>query len=238
MLLHGTNSDGQSGFGHLVDRFTDRRTVITPDYAGAGQSTIPDGPLSLDVLVSQVAAVIDDAGGGPVDLLGTSLGAVVSAATAAAHPEMIRRLILVAGWVSSDDARHRLVFETWKRLQALDPELSTRFGLSLALSPDFLAGLGPGQVGQLTARRFPAATDRRIDLGLRIDISGLLPKITAPTLVIGLSRDQLVPPYHARALHAAISGSRYEEIDSGHAVQVERPDELIRLARAFFHEQG
>ncbi|MGI5327732.1 alpha/beta fold hydrolase [Actinomadura nitritigenes] len=238
VLLHGTNSDGASGFGHLVDRFTDRRTVITPDYAGAGHSTVPDGPLSLDLLVDQVAAVISDAGDSPVDLLGTSLGAVVAAATAASRPGLVRRLVLVAGWVSSRDARHRLVFETWKRLQDLDPELSTRFGMSLAFSPHFLSGLGPERVSALTTRRFPADTDRRIDLGLRIDLEGVLPRITAPTLVIGLTQDALVPVDHSRALHKMIPVSRYAEIDSGHAVQLERPKELTRLARAFLLESG
>lgn len=30
-LVHGTGADSVSNFGPLVDRFTDRRTVITPD---------------------------------------------------------------------------------------------------------------------------------------------------------------------------------------------------------------
>lgn len=233
VLLHGTNSDGESGFGHLVGRFADCRTVITPDYAGSGRSTVPEGPISLDLLVEQAAAVIEDAADEPVDLLGTSLGAVVAAATAATRPDLVRRLVLVAGWASSADARHQLVFQTWKRLQDLDPGLGTRFGLSLAFSPRFLAELGDERVTRLTARRLPDATDRRIDLGLRIDIEDLLGKIAAPTLVVGLTRDHLVPVQHARALHTAIPGSRYAEIDSGHAVHLEKPEELVRLTRAF-----
>lgn len=232
LLLHGTNSDGRSGFGHLITHFTGHRTVITPDYAGAGRSTLPEGPLSVELLAGQVAAVVTDYGEGPVDLLGTSLGAVVAAATAASRPELVRRLVLVAGW-AGPDARHRLVFETWKRLQQLDPELGTRFGLALAFSPPFLAGLGQERLGQLTTRGPATATDRRIDLGLRADIRRLLPRITAPTLVVGLTRDQLVPVEHSRALHAAIPDSRYAEIDSGHAVHLEKPDELVRLTRAF-----
>jgi pimeloyl-ACP methyl ester carboxylesterase len=148
-------------------------------------STIPSGPLSRDLLVDQVAAVIGDADGCPVDPLGTSLGAVVAAATAASHPDLVGRPVLVAGWVGSQDARHQLVFETWKRLQRTDPEMSTRFGLSLAFSPRFLSDLGPERVAALVTWKFPAATDRRIDPGLRIDLSGVLPRITAPTLVMG-----------------------------------------------------
>lgn len=56
--------------------------MITPGYAGFGQSTIPAGPLSLDALVPQVAAVIDDVGNGPVDLLGSSQKRVAQPRTA------------------------------------------------------------------------------------------------------------------------------------------------------------
>ncbi|KNB50842.1 alpha/beta fold hydrolase [Streptomyces caatingaensis] len=233
-LLHGSMSDGASGFGHLVGRFADCRAVVTPDFAGAGNSTIPNGPLSLDLLVAQAVAVIKDSADGPVDLLGTSLGAVVAAATAATHPELVRRLVLVAGWASSDDARHQLVFKTWERLLRSDPALATPFGLSLAFSPSFLAGLGGERVSQLANRKFPDATDRRIELGLRIDIRHLVGRITAPTLVVGLTQDYLVPSRHAKAVHTAIPASQYAEIDSGHAVQLEKPDELVHLARGFF----
>ncbi|NGN68773.1 alpha/beta fold hydrolase [Streptomyces sp. A7024] len=237
VLLHGSFSDGASAFGHIADRWADRRTVITPDYAGAGASTVPDGPLSLDTLVDQAAAVIKDAADEPVDLLGTSLGAVVAAATAARHPGLVRRLVLVAGWQSSDDPRHQLVFSTWHRLFGTDPALALRYGLSLAFSPEFLSGLGHDRLNGLADRSFPPATDRRIELGLRIDLRAETPAIAAPTLVVGLTQDQLVPPRHARELRAAIPASTYAELDSGHAVQLERPDELVRITRDFLFQE-
>ncbi|MFE5587303.1 alpha/beta fold hydrolase [Kitasatospora sp. NPDC056531] len=231
LLLHGTNSDAAPGFGPAIDRFAGHRTVLAPDYAGG--STVPDGPLDLDLLAEQAVAVITDTAVGPVDVVGVSLGAVVATATAAAHPHLVRRLVLVAGWVSSDDPRHRLVFRTWQALEASDPGLSTAFGLSLALSPGFLTGLGHARATQFADGRSPSGTRARIELGLRIDLRDRLPRITAPTMVIGLTQDNLVPATHARALHHAIAGSRYAEIDSGHAVVLERPDEFVRRVRDF-----
>ncbi|MEV4170564.1 hypothetical protein [Nonomuraea sp. NPDC049709] len=55
-------------------------------------------------------------------------------------------------------------------------------------------------------------------------LGDLLPKITAPTLVIGNPRDYLVPVERARAL----PGGEYAELDSGHVVVHERPAELWR----------
>ncbi|WP_327352246.1 alpha/beta fold hydrolase [Streptomyces sp. NBC_01304] len=233
VMLHGTNSDAQSSFGHVVSHFDADRTVITPDYAGCGASTIPDGDLSLDLLVEQAAAVIRDAADEPVDLLGISLGAVVAAATAATHPELVHRLVLVAGWQDSSDPRHQFVFRTWQQLEETDPKLATAFGLSHVLSPQFLTSLEPDKVELLLSRQAPVDTVRRIGLGLKVDIGEQLKKISAPTLTVGLTHDTLVPPLHSREVHQLIPNSRYAEVDSGHAVLLENPHELIRLTRMF-----
>jgi pimeloyl-ACP methyl ester carboxylesterase len=65
------------------------------------------------------------------------------------------------------------------------------------------------------------------------DIRGLLPKISAPTLVVALTHDSLVPLYHSRHLHENIAGSSYTEIARGHAVPMEKPDEFVRGVREF-----
>ncbi|WP_228645775.1 alpha/beta fold hydrolase [Microtetraspora sp. AC03309] len=42
-----------------------------------------------------------------------------------------------------------------------------------------------------------------------------------------------VPVENSRELHAAIAGSEYAEIDSGHVVLMERPEEWVRLVAEF-----
>jgi pimeloyl-ACP methyl ester carboxylesterase len=233
VLLHGTSGDAQTNWAHLVERFTDRRRVVVPDYAGSGESTVGDGELTLELLVAQAAAVIGDTGDPPADLVGFSMGAVVAAATAAAHPELVRRLVLIAGWVNADDARFQLAFDTWARLEAIDPDMYVRVPSLLAFSPPFLSRLGQDGLTELLAAKPPAATRHQIELDLRTDITAALPKIAAPTLVIGCTRDFLVPVEHSHALRDGIVGSAYAELDSGHVVVHEQPDELVRLIRGF-----
>ena len=233
VLVHGTSANGRSNFGHVVDRFVDQRCVVTPDIGGSGDSTIPDGPLALDTLVEQIAGTIGHAAPAPVDLLGDSLGAVVAAATAARYPSLVRRLVLVAGWVDSADPRHQLAFSTWARLERDDAQLGNRYGLSLAVSPGFLTALGPKTIAEVVRQPTPADTERRIDLGLRIDIRDAARTITAPTLVISGRHDFLVPGYQTRALHELIPHSEYVEIDAGHAAFLEKPDELVAIVRTF-----
>ena len=242
VFLHGTTGEGLTHFGLLADRFTDRRRVVLADYAGSGTSQLPDGPFTLDQLVDEVVGIVQGAADGaddpqPVDLVGYSLGAVVAAAVAAEHPELVRRLVLIAGWPTSDDPRHRLVFDIWARLWETDPELCGRYTLAMAFSPSFLHAIGHEGITQLAAGKLPDATGRQIDLGLRIDITDRLARITAPTLVVGCTRDTLVPIEHSRALHAGIPASSYTEIDTAHGVMFENADALTTALRTFLFDE-
>jgi pimeloyl-ACP methyl ester carboxylesterase len=235
VLVAGTGLPAMINNGHLVPAFADRRTVILPDYAGSGDTIEPTGVLTVDILAGQVAAVAEAAADSPVDLVGYSLGAVVAAAVAATHTHLVRRLVLVAGWPSSDDPRQRLGFEVWQGLERTDHDLFTRFLQLSCFSAPFLSAIGADGVAQLIAGAPPITEGmrRHIDLDGRADIRELLPKITAPTLVIGLTRDQVVPVEQARALHEAIEGSGFVEIDTGHLVVFERPDELVEIIQGF-----
>jgi pimeloyl-ACP methyl ester carboxylesterase len=234
VFVAGTGLPAELNFGHLTGAFTNSRTVILPDYAGSGQTPAGDGPLTVELLAGQIAAVADAAADGPVDLLGYSLGAVVAAAVAASYPGLVRRLVLVAGW-PAPDARHDLAMDLWLRLERADHDLFTRFLQLTCLSAPFLSALGPDGVAQLIAGAPPITPGMRahMELDAIADIRPMLPHIAAPTLVIGLTRDQVVPVERARLLHEGITGSNYAEIDSGHLVVFEQPGELVKLCQAF-----
>jgi pimeloyl-ACP methyl ester carboxylesterase len=233
VLVHGTSVDGQTNFAAVEPVFAARHTVVTPDYGGCGQSTIPEGELSLDTLIDQVTEVIRDVGEPQVDLLGDSLGAVVAAGLAATHPDLVRRLILVCGWATSADPRHQLVFETWSRLDAISPELGTRYIASLAISPQALTSLGEANVRQLIFQDPPAGTGQRIRLGLRVDLLDALSQITAPTLVLSGRQDYVIPGYQVRRLAEGITGSTMVELDMGHGAFFENADEIAALTEEF-----
>ncbi|MFD0690198.1 alpha/beta fold hydrolase [Actinomadura fibrosa] len=235
VLVHGTQGDAESNWGHLVERFSADRTVIRPDLSGSGKTVDQGGELTVDLLAGQVAAVAGAAAGGePVDVVGFSLGAVVAAATGALHPALVRRLVLVAGWAHTGDARQRLMFELWRDLDRADFQLFNRLAVLSGFSPAFLETIGADGIraAVATGAREPGI-DRQIDLDLRVDIRDLLPRITAPTLVIGLAQDQMIPAFGPTDLHERIPGSRYSEIDSGHLVLFERPDDLVEAVKDF-----
>ncbi|OTA17367.1 carboxylesterase [Xenorhabdus vietnamensis] len=233
VFLHGTNSNGNSSFGEIKKAFGGDRTVIIPDYAGCGDSELPSGTVTIEHLAEQIAAVIEDSSNIPVDLVGVSLGAVVAAVVAAEYPSLINKLILTAPWVTNNDPRHQLIFNTWLHLELNDKASAMAFGLSHALSTEFLSSLGHETIQRICSQPEEKEIERRIALGLTINIKNYLNKIDKETLIIGLSRDTLIPPYLVREVYKNVKNSAYKEINSGHAVQIEKPTEWIDVIKDF-----
>ncbi|MFF0726984.1 alpha/beta fold hydrolase [Streptomyces sp. NPDC004134] len=93
LLLIGQPMDA-SGFRALAAEFTDR-TVVTYDPRGLGRSTRKDGrhDHSPQTQAEDVHAVIAALGAGPVELFGSSGGAVTALALVTAYPEDVTTLV-------------------------------------------------------------------------------------------------------------------------------------------------
>ncbi len=237
VLLHGTGGDGFSNWGPLVRHFSASHSVICPDYAGSGTTTDHGGPLALPELAEQVLAAASAAGQQRFDLVGFSLGAVVAAHIAAEHPERVRSLVLVAGFAGGPESRSQLQFGLWRDLIARDREAMARLILLTGFSPAFLSSLSHEELAKRQAAvlkftNWPGML-RQTELDLRLDIRNEVARIGVPTRVIGCAQDQMVPPALVRELAASIAGADYLEIDSGHLVPLERPQELAEAILAF-----
>src|SRR6266511_1613051 len=83
-----------TGFVTLASHFPDR-TVVTYDPRGIERSVKADPATQStpEQHADDVHRIIDELGGGPVDLFASSGGAVNALALAAAHPEQVRTLV-------------------------------------------------------------------------------------------------------------------------------------------------
>jgi clorobiocin/coumermycin A biosynthesis protein CloN7/CouN7 len=94
LLLIGSPMDS-TGFAPLASALADHYTVVTYDPRGIGHSSRED--TSVDVTPEQQAddvhRLLSALGGGPVDLFGSSGGAVVGLALVTAHPDQVRTLV-------------------------------------------------------------------------------------------------------------------------------------------------
>jgi pimeloyl-ACP methyl ester carboxylesterase len=235
VLVHGAGP-GSIMWDGVLDRFTDRHTVLLPDLAGSDPAEDDGSPLTIEGLAEQVNAVIEDSGSGPADVVGFSLGAPTVAAAAALRPDLVRRLVPVAGLSHAGDEYVQQYMTAWLGLTG-SPDSFGRFATLTAYSRAFLNQIGHDAVEQSHAFMRPTdGAQRQIDLVRRLDIRALLPRIEAPTLVIGATRDQTIPVENHRELFAGIRGSAYAELDTGHVAMAERPDEFAKLVRDFLYQ--
>lgn len=237
LLLHGTGGDGWSHWAPLLPTLTPHRRVICPDLPGSGRTPAPTGPLQLDDLVAAVLASADACGQARFDLAGYSLGAVVAAAVAARHPARVRRLLLIAGFASTEDSRSQLQFQLWQALIAQDTDLMARLVLLTGLSAGALASL-PAAVLEKRVQAIVKHTDwtgmsQQAELDARIDIRAELGAIQAPTRLIVGSEDQMVPLAASQALQAGIPQADCVSLPSGHLITLEQPQALAEAMLEF-----
>jgi pimeloyl-ACP methyl ester carboxylesterase len=85
---------GAAGFGSLSSHFADR-TVVTYDPRGVERSVKADPTTEStpEQHADDVHRIIEKLGGGPVDLFGSSGGAINALALVAAHPEDVRTVV-------------------------------------------------------------------------------------------------------------------------------------------------
>jgi len=93
LLMIGQPMDA-SGFGALASHFPER-TVVTYDPRGLGRSARKDGRIdhAPTVQANDVHALIEALGAGPVEMFGSSGGAVTALALVAAHPDDVVTLV-------------------------------------------------------------------------------------------------------------------------------------------------
>lgn len=236
VLVHGTGSGGaEFVWGQLLDHFAAAHTLVLPELSGTVATTDDGAPLTVETLARQVIAVIEaeTAEGETVDLVGFSLGGAIVAAAAALRPDLIDRLVSMASFARSDHGGFQQSVRLWQSL-ADDTERFGQMAATLAFSPTFLGSIDAPTLEFINAGMVPdEGTLRHIDLDLRLDIRDLLPRITAPTLVVGNAKDALVPVDLTREVAQGIAGSAYVELDSGHVTFAEQPERALKEVSAF-----
>ena len=95
VAVHGITASGMS-WQAVARHMPSDWTLAAPDLRGRGHNRDLPGPYGLDRHARDVVAVLRHFGGRPV-LAGHSMGAYVALLARDAHPELVRRLVLIDG---------------------------------------------------------------------------------------------------------------------------------------------
>jgi len=209
----------------MLDRLDASFRLVRYDQRGNGLSDWDVSDFSLERFVEDLEAVVDAAGLDRFPLYATSQGVPIAIGYAARHPDRVTRLILQGGY---EQGRLVRMAES-ERAQGEAILTLIRHGWGKRGSPFisafasmFMPGGDREQIGSLadlqrrtTSPENAAAIRAAID---RFDVSELLARIEAPTLVIHARDDGIQPLEQGRQLAAGIRNAEFLMLDSANHI--------------------
>lgn len=244
VLLHGFTGSTES-WASVRPALAGRFTTITVDLPGHGRSTSPADPAryALARFAQDLGRVLDALGIDRTALLGYSMGGRAALRFALERPERLIALVIEsaspgiekpaerAARIAADNALADEIerdgiaafVDRWERLPL--------WASQGALPPDTRSRLRAQRLA--SDRRGLANSLRGAGAGIDLPVLGTLGALAVPTLLVTGALDV---PYEelARQMQRTIPGARHVSVaDAGHAVHLERPEELAAVVLRF-----
>lgn len=239
VVLSGSLGSTLAMWDPQVPALAERFRVVRYDHRGHGKSPVPPGPYELADLGEDVVALLDRLGVARAHFAGLSLGGFVGMWLAAHRPERVDRLALMCTSAFMGPPGNWAARAATVRAEgtvAISETVVSRW-----LTSSFAAA-NPAAVTYL--QEMVTATP---DTGYaeccgaieRMDLTGDLASITAPTLVIAGTEDPATPPEHAERIVAGVRDARLAVLGpAAHLASFERADLVNPLLLAHFAGDG
>jgi pimeloyl-ACP methyl ester carboxylesterase len=235
LLIQGLGYD-RSGWRPIVPGLAAaQHRVISFDNRGIGESDTPDGPYTAAQMAGDALQVLDEAGIEQVHVLGASLGGMIAQELAVTAPGRLDRLVLGCTTAGGSDAvpMPAVTLRLFAEAASLAPEEALRRFVVNALGADPPEAL----VEELFALRLSNPPDQagwQAQAAAGMGFQGVEAAITAPTLILHGTADNVVDYRNTELLAAQIPGARVELLEGcGHLFFWEQPDECVRIITEF-----
>lgn len=228
-----------------IPTLKEKYRCIVFDNRGAGKSSKPDYPYTMEMFANDVIGVMDAAGVEKAHVLGISMGGLIAQQIALTYPERVRSLILVSthfggsNQVPMDDKTMALLIavptETISKEQAREMRYKATF------SPQFLKEKRPviEQTDEWAAR-YPTPLYAQIHQTTAVnafDSEAELHKISLPTLILHGDIDRAVPTENGRLLEAKIPNAKLVILkNASHFCIIEKYEDFNNEVMKFIDE--
>jgi pimeloyl-ACP methyl ester carboxylesterase len=218
----------------------EHRTLVVVDGPGHGRSGPPPGPFDHGDCAAAALTVLDELDTGPVDWLGNAWGGHVGLAVAAAHPDRLRSLIMTGTPLSplapAELRRNALLVAAYRLVGGRPLAAPVLDGL---LAPEVRRAdpraVAVVRAGFIEAPRTGMHRAVRAMMLDRTDLMHLLPRVTAPTLLLAGTDDPRWPLSAVEATAAALTHATIVPVEGArHLPPLERPDETVAAVTAFW----
>lgn len=222
---------------------SDVARVIAYDVRGFGASERGACPLSIDLFVDDLVALLDLLELDRAVIGGLSMGGYVALRMYDRHPHRVRALALcdTRSEADSEEGRRERM-ETVALIEARGVETFAEDFLKRVFAASSLSRRidAVQQIRSIILGTDRAALiDGQAALMNRPDTTAVLPRIAVPTLLMVGAEDQLTPPAIMRGMADRIPGAVLHVIpDAGHLSNLENPGSFNRALIAFLQGVG
>lgn len=234
ILLHSLLAD-RTAFEHVAPLLAPERRLLMVSLPGFAGSSAAEP--SVEAYADRIAGLFGALGlPEDTDVLGNGFGGFVAVALAIRHGHLFDRLVLAdTGMTFSPEGRKAFDVMAAK---ASEGGMAALADIAMRrLFPDSFLEANPVVVERCRdalLRTDPDMFARACQVLARLDLSGEVPEIRNPTLVVVGSLDAATPPVMARAIAGAIPGARFLELDGlGHAPHVQAPERFVAALTEF-----
>jgi len=214
--------------------------LVLYDHRGIGRSAPLKGDLTIAGLAADALALLDVLEIEHAHVLGVSMGGMVAQELALVAPQRIRTLTLgctSCGGTQSKPTSPQIVQRLTAAILSGDVDRVLRTGFELVVSPEHASDAAHYAAFVAAAKHHPASLPVLMDQKIAIeahDAYARLRSITAPTLVIHGTADELLEPINGDLVASLIPGARLELLENaGHLFFWELPERTAQLVRAF-----
>ena len=234
LLLTGLGGNRFSWWKQLVP-FMAKYRVINMDNRDSGDSALVAEQYTIADMANDVAGVIQNLKLGPTNLVGISLGGLISMELAIRHPELVKKLILVSAHtgLKSFIPPQPEILGLLGRNEPEDLEARYRRIYPMFTGKGYMSAQ-PEDLDQIVnyAKAKPMLVEsyqRQLGAAMVYDALGRLDKISVPTLVIHGEDDPLVPYANGQYLAEHIKGARLSTYPCvGHLPPIEAAERFNR----------
>ena len=117
ILIMGLGGSGDLWEDHAAF-FEKRFRCILMDNRGAGDSSMPEGPYTTQMMADDTAGLMQGLGIQNARVAGISMGSAIAQELALAYPEKVHSLVLISSW-SRCDRYTRAIFNHFQKMRAI-----------------------------------------------------------------------------------------------------------------------
>ena len=264
LFVHGLGG-AATNWTDLAGLLRKRLAIEAIDLPGFGRSgAARNGDYSLQAHARTMIAYLEQAGRGPVHLVGNSMGGSISIIVAALRPDLVRTLTLISPAVPDVKLRLHALQNDWRMGLLVVPILGSMALRKMGAVPIESRVRGTiaacfADPSRLSYQRFQEMVDEARERADRPHADQamlrstralvrsqflrggggwrLMRRIEAPTLVIWGDEDKLVAPDLAPFVAAAIRDSRLLVLANvGHTAMLEEPETTARAVLALLDD--